>query len=181
MICMFFTVTPISYNVSARDSVGGSGSFPVRLSLFFALVAARRNLKRKCVIVTICLAGFWLCFCNLGSVINRHALFQIRKPTPMEQLAIPQELGLVPAELGLTNDDKSPPYGFYRQEGILDDFALVVYDPTGNIANISDCESWDEIHLSKPLDLFGRTYHYFQKMGAGLSVGSPRFFSRLFV
>lgn len=134
---------------------------------FFALVTARYNLKRDCVILIICLVGFALYFSNLGFVMGRHALFQIRKSTYVEQLAASQELGFVPAELGMTNDGEPPLYGFFWQRGMLDNFSLAVYDPTGNIGKINDCETWDSIHLSKLSKLFGGTYHHCQEMGDG--------------
>lgn len=133
----------------------------------FAFVTIRRDYRRGGAIVAICLIGFSLYYSNVGFEWGRYALFQIRKPTYVQQLAEAEQLGHVPEELGYTDNGPPKLHGFYWQRGILDNWSAVVYDPSGRIAEINDANGWDEIHSNDLSDLFGGTYYSCQSVGGG--------------
>ncbi len=132
-----------------------------------ALATLKRDYRRGAAVLTICLVGFFLFYSNFGFVWGRYVLFQIRKPTYVQQLADAERVGRVPEDLGYTHDGPPKFHGFYWQRGILDNWSAVVYDPTGSIAEINDADGWDEIHAHELSNLFGGTYHRCQNVGGG--------------
>jgi hypothetical protein len=150
--------------------------FPMLLMVFFvtgsllaivAVVTAKRDWRRTAAVLGILALAGWLYASNVGFRWGRVVLFQIRKPTYVRQLAQAEKLGHVPDEFGCT--DLGPPviHGLYWQRGILDNYSLVVYDPSGRIAEINRMEDWDAIHTNQLSDLFGGTYYTCQDMGGG--------------
>lgn len=133
----------------------------------FALVTIRRDYRHGGAVIALCLFGFTLYYSNVGFEWGRYALFQIRKPTYVQQLAEAEQLGHVPVELGYTHEGPPKLHGFFWQRGVLDNWSVVVYDPSGRIAEINDADGWDEIHSSDLSDLFGGTYYRCQNVGGG--------------
>lgn len=123
---------------------------------------------RQCIaVLVICALGFTLYYSNLGFEWGRLALFQIRKPTYVQQLAEAHKQGRVPEAIGLTSDGPKKFHGFYWQRGLLDNFSMVVHDPSGEIARINEANGMDEVHANELSDLFGGTYYRCQAMGGG--------------
>jgi len=132
-----------------------------------AAVTIRRDYRRGGAVLAICLTGFTLFFSNAGFEWGRYVLFQIRKPAYVQQLAEAERLGRVSEENGHTDDGPPVYHGLYWQRGILDNWSVVVYDPSGRIAEINDADEMDEIHAHPLSDLFGGTYHSCQDVGGG--------------
>ena len=132
-----------------------------------SLVTLRRDYRRGGAVLVICLIGFLLYYSNAGFAWGRYVLFQIRKPTYVQQLAKAEEIGRVPEELGLTHDGPPKIHGFYWQRGFLDNWSAVVFDRAGRIAEINDADGWDEIHDHSLSNLFGGTFYSCQDVGGG--------------
>jgi hypothetical protein len=132
-----------------------------------ALATIRRGHRRSIAVLAICLTGFTLYYSNAGFEWGRYVLFQMRKPTYVRQLAEAERLGQVPEELGCTDNGPPKLHGFYWQRGVLDNWSVVVYDPSGRIAKINDARGWDEIHSNDLSNLFDGTYYRCQDVGGG--------------
>lgn len=132
-----------------------------------AVVTAKARWRRSAAVLALLVIGGSLYASNLGFRWGRVVLFQLRKPAYERQLARAIALGRVPDEIGCT--DPGPPviHGLYWQRGILDNYSLVIYDPSGKIADINQMEGWDAIHANRLSDLFGGTYYKCQAVGGG--------------
>ncbi|MDP7034634.1 MAG: hypothetical protein QF752_09100 [Planctomycetota bacterium] len=132
-----------------------------------ALATVKRDHRRGGAVLVICLIGFSLYYSNVGFEWGRYVLFQIRKPMYVQQLAEAKQRGHVSEDLGRTDNGPPKLHGFFWQRGILDNWSVVVYDPTGRVAKINDANGWDEIHSHDLSSLFGGTYYRCQHVGGG--------------
>lgn len=143
-----------------------SGFVLALLALYFLWSGTRR----AGTILAICVLGLTLYYSNIGFKYGRVALFQIRKPEYVKQLANAEKIGVVPEGVGLSDDGPNQIHGFYWQRGLLDNYSVVVYDPTGQIASINDdyeANGMDGVHSNPLSELFGGTYYRCQAVGGG--------------
>jgi hypothetical protein len=132
-----------------------------------ALVTVKHNWRRTVVVMGLLSLGGALYASNLGLAWGRLILFQIRKPGYVRQLARAEQQGRVPDHLGATDDGPPTLHGLYWQRGLLDNYSLVVYDPSGRVAEINTMHDWQAIHSSDLSTLFGGTYYKCQDVGGG--------------
>ena len=133
----------------------------------FSIGVIKKTRNRGLTILLICVIGITLYYSHVGFKLGRYALFQTRKSTYVQQLADAQRLGHVQKDLGITEDRLAELHGFYWQRGMLDNFSLAVFDPSGKIAEINDCDGWDAIHSHELSKLFGGTFYRCQDVGGG--------------
>ena len=164
---LFVFATPISEGLWLLD-------IPIRWGILLAgcviailaLANRRVTLQRGMVVTAIVLIGCALYF-SVGFDSGRYLLFQIRKPGYEKQLAEAKELGQVPRGQGHTEDGPPKLYAFYWYRGVVDNWAGVVYDPSGRIGKINEADGWDEIHAQELSRLFGGTFYRCQDVGGG--------------
>jgi hypothetical protein len=131
-------------------SVGG-------VILIAGIVASVRG--RRAALLSVCIAvlGISLFFTE-GFYLGRLALFELRKERYETLLSEAQRTGEIP--FGEGRIDEGPPtrYAFYWQRGVTDNWAGVVYDPTGNVERVNEIPGMDDLHgeeWSEVITLFG--------------------------
>jgi hypothetical protein len=97
-------------------------------------------------------------FFTSGFRLGRLALFQIRKPRYEKLLAEATSTRSVPRDAGHYEEGPPERFAFYWQRGIIDNWAGVVHDPTGEIMNLGR----DDIRL-----LFGGVIYKCEPLGDG--------------
>lgn len=159
LLCGFFVFsTPLGEHLWLAYLPLHWGCVAVGGAIFVAGIVALVR-KRKAALISMCIAvvGVSLFFTE-GFRLGRVGLFQLRKERYEALLREAMRTGHIPRGEGQI--DEGPPirYAFYWQRGVTDNWAGVVYDPTGVVERVNEIPSMNELHARKWSDavrLFG--------------------------
>ena len=125
--------------------------------------------RRGTIAMAACLIGL-IGYYTVGFDLGRHVLFQIRRPHYEALLQHAKQTGSLPKGSGHVDLSSPAKFAFYWQRGVVDNWAGVVFDPTGDIARINIATNFDELYnpaVSDLVGIFGGTYYHWQDMGDG--------------
>lgn len=168
LLCLLFVFAPILAELLWVGYLGIHWAFPLAGAVLF-IVAIILSIRRRKVVwgsIVITIVGLVLFFTE-GFRFGRLALFEIRRPRYERLLEESERSGEVPDGEGYTDDGPPVRHAFFWQRGVVDNWAGVVYDPSGLVAKVNGSSGWDDLYdprWSNAVRLFGGTLYHCERL-----------------